>query len=268
MLIKWRASNQAKTKIAPRHLRIPERFWRGVRTALPFIPGVAVFGLVFGALAVSNGLSPLAAVIMSVLVAAGSSQFVALELIDDGTSIGVILLATLMINLRNALYSASLSPLFGPLSRVRQWLLAYSVADENYGLAITQNRKNALSGRQLVWFYTGTSFTIVSAWWVASAAGAAAVAAGATVVSSAASATASGGQILAAEPTQFLAFISPLVFTSLVVPLLVTRPALLAAISAAFVAILLNPLPHQMGLLAAATAGITSGMLAERRFSS
>lgn len=249
MLIKRSTSNQAENKIV---LRIPKQLWQGIRSALPFIPGVAVFGLVFGALAVSKGLTPLVAVIMSVLVAAGSSQFVALELIGDGASIGVILLATLMINLRNALYSASLSPLFGPLSRTRQWLLAYSIADENYGLAITQHRKNAPSSRELIWFYTGTSFSIVGAWWMSTAAGA----------------SASGGQIFAADLTKFLTFTSPLIFTSLVVPLLVTRPTLLAAISAAIVGVILNPLPHQMGLLAAATAGIASGMYAERRFNS
>ena len=119
--------------------------------------------------------------------------------------------------------------------------------------------KECPSSRELIWFYTGTSFSIVSAWWVATAAGA-------TVVTTTASAGASGGQIFAADLTKFLAFTSPLIFTSLVVPLLVTRPALLAAISAAFVGVILNPLPHQMGLLAAATVGIASGMLAERRF--
>jgi predicted branched-subunit amino acid permease len=52
--------------MALRHPRIPYQFWQGIRTALSFIPEVAVFDLVFGALAVSNGLSPLPSMIISV----------------------------------------------------------------------------------------------------------------------------------------------------------------------------------------------------------
>jgi predicted branched-subunit amino acid permease len=55
-------------------------FWRGVRASVPVIVAVFPFGLLFGALAVDNGLSVLETTLMSLTVFGGASQMVGIEL--------------------------------------------------------------------------------------------------------------------------------------------------------------------------------------------
>jgi len=55
----------------------------GARLAMPVMPGMVLFGAAFGALAAQKGLSLLEATLMSAVVYAGASQFVALEMWSD-----------------------------------------------------------------------------------------------------------------------------------------------------------------------------------------
>ena len=56
---------------------------RGARAILPIVPGAVAFGLVYGFLAGERGLSALEIGLTSMLVFAGASQFLALELWGD-----------------------------------------------------------------------------------------------------------------------------------------------------------------------------------------
>ena len=85
-------------------------FWNGVKDTFPLVVGAIPFGIIFGALAVTSGVSPGGALAMSAIVFAGSSQFIAAGLVAGGAPLLVIVLTTLVVNLRHALYSASLAP--------------------------------------------------------------------------------------------------------------------------------------------------------------
>ena len=63
-------------------------FWAGIRAELPLLVGVFPFGLIYGALALSSGLSPLEAQMMSSIVFAGSSQFIAAQLFHEAQLLG------------------------------------------------------------------------------------------------------------------------------------------------------------------------------------
>jgi len=54
-------------------------------------------------------------------------------------------------------------------------------------------------------------------------------------------------------------------FVGIVVPLLVSKPMLACALSAGIVAALLQPLPHQLGLVAASITGVLVGYCLLRR---
>ena len=82
-------------------------FWAGVRDQIPILLGVIPFGLIFGALAISVGISPLAAQGFSLFVFAGSSQFIAVGLIGEMAPAVIIVATIFVVNLRHALYSAS-----------------------------------------------------------------------------------------------------------------------------------------------------------------
>ncbi len=224
---------------------LDRNFWSGFRAALPLDLGVAAFGIVFGALAVSNGLSPLAAIGMSIFVFAGSSQFVAAELVGGGASALVIILVTFLINLRFFLYSVSLTGPLEPLKPAWRWLLAYPIIEENFGLAMIRQRKGELPPCKFSWFFAGISANLIIVWWLTTAVGATA------------------GNIVPANLVDLLGFTAPLMLTSLVISMTDKRSELLAAISAALASILLNPLPHKMSLLAAAGIGIVVGLLVD-----
>ena len=81
----------------------PHPFWQGARATLPLLVGMVVFGLAYGLLAHTVGLSLAETVGMSALVLAGASQFVALGMIGAGTPAGLIVLSALFINLRHLL---------------------------------------------------------------------------------------------------------------------------------------------------------------------
>ena len=83
--------------------------WEGFLAIVPLMFGVAPFGLVYGALATEAGLTMVEALGMSVFVLAGSSQFVAVRLIETHTPAFLVVFTTFIINLRHSLYSASLT---------------------------------------------------------------------------------------------------------------------------------------------------------------
>ena len=82
-------------------------FLAGARRALPVILSAAPFGLLFGALAVDNGLSVFQAALMSATVFAGSSQMVGIELFGQHAPAWVIAFSIFVVNARHLLYSAT-----------------------------------------------------------------------------------------------------------------------------------------------------------------
>jgi 4-azaleucine resistance transporter AzlC len=109
-----------------------------IRAALRDIAPVAVaavpIGLLFGAVAVAKGLSPLETTLMSALVFAGGAQFAAIETWVYPVPVATITFATLLINARHVLMGASLGPKF-PAKGWQKWLGFYFLTDEAWALA-------------------------------------------------------------------------------------------------------------------------------------
>ena len=85
-------------------------FLQGAVDSSPLILAAIPFGLIFGALAITTGLSAWATLSMSLFVFAGASQFIAVSLLASATALPVILLTVFVVNLRHMLYAASLMP--------------------------------------------------------------------------------------------------------------------------------------------------------------
>ena len=66
--------------------------------------------MIFGALAIDANIAIPAAQAMSSIIFAGASQIIAAQMIGAGTSVLVIVLVVFVVNLRHALYSASVAP--------------------------------------------------------------------------------------------------------------------------------------------------------------
>ncbi len=214
---------------------------RGARDTIPMLVGAAPFGVIFGTLAVSTGLSSWATLGMSLLVFAGASQFIALSLVASGAGLLVILLTTLVVNLRHMLYSASLLPLVRGLPQRWQIPIAFWLTDESY--AVMQHRLQSVGQEALWhWYFLGSAIAMYSTWVLCTLAGMLL------------------GHALPGMAGWGLDFAMVATFVGIVVPLLRTRPMLAAAIAAAVVSVVLHGLPYKLGLMLAALAGVGAGL--------
>lgn len=219
-------------------------FWSGVRAEVPLLVGVFPFGMIYGALALNAGLSLAASQMMSSIVFAGSSQFIAAQLIHDAAPGLVIVLTIAVVNLRHMLYSASLAPYLEKLSIRWKILLAYLLTDEAYAPAALKYERDGVTPLGH-WFLFGAGLSLWSTWQVS---------------------TALGIFLGAAIPQNWpLDFALPLTFIALVMPALKNRPGIAAALSAGLVALLAYGLPFKLGLILAALTGILVGTLLEGR---
>jgi 4-azaleucine resistance transporter AzlC len=217
-------------------------FWAGVRAEIPLLIGVFPFGLIYGALAIDSGLPPLAAQLMSSIVFAGSSQFIASQLFHEGAPGLVIVLTIAVVNLRHMLYSASLAPYLARLSPGWKALLSYLLTDEAYAPTILHYEKEGLTPAGHG-FLLGAGLSLWSTWQAT---------------------TALGILLGSAIPESWsLDFALPLTFIAMVVPVLKGRPAIAAALSAGVTALLAYSLPYRLGLILAALVGIGVGTIME-----
>lgn len=140
----------------------------GFRAILPLIIAAVPIGFVFGAVATGNGLSPLETVLMSALVFAGGSQFVAMDLWTHPASWTALGFAALLVNLRHVLMGASLERslgLFRPWQKLPTLLV---MADENWALAEARARTTVLTPA----YYLGLALPFYLGWVASSLAGA------------------------------------------------------------------------------------------------
>ena len=225
------------------HTRRSE-FINGMKATIPLILGAIPFGIIFGAVAFNAGLSPMAAMGMSLFVFAGSAQFIAAGLVGAGVGIGLIIFTTFIVNLRHALYSASLAPFMKHLPQ--RWLLplGFWLTDESYAVVITRYNDPDDSPYKH-WFYLGSAVLMYSNWQLCTLIGIIA------------------GQSVPDATGWGLDFAMVVTFIGIVVPMVVNRPVLVSVIVAGAAALLFNGLPNQLGLMVGAMAGIAAGYIAE-----
>lgn len=221
-------------------------FLQGIRDSIPMVVGILPFGLIYGALASLAGLGLWQALGMSLLVYAGSAQFIAISLLTAGSGAAVILLTTLIVNLRHVLYSAALQPYVGPLPQRWRLPLAFGLTDETFAVVQRRYLARGMSGHGQ-WYHAGVALTLYLSWVGSSLIG---------VVFG------RGVPDLAGWGLDFAMLAT---FIGIVVPALRNRPQIAAALVAAGVALLTQAWPYKLGLLAAALAGIGAGVVLERR---
>lgn len=125
--------------MSPATLPFSAAFLLGMRLFLPVAISIAAYGLVWGVLAGQAGLSPFEVLLMSGLVFAGASQFVALESWTPGDlPILAIIITTGIVNLRMLLMTATLRPLTTQLPWWQAAASVYLVADENWAMTMAQ----------------------------------------------------------------------------------------------------------------------------------
>lgn len=221
-----------------------QAFALGARALLPMLLGVAPFGVIYGVVALQSGIPPLAAMAMSSVVFAGSAQFLLAQLVGAGAPLLLTAGAVGLVNLRHALYSASVAPVLARLPQRWKLLLAYLLTDEAYAAAIPHLLAEPRSPFAH-WILFGSGFALWAGWQLSTLIG-----------------VALGAQL----PADIgLDFALPLTFIAIVVPMIVDRAGLAAALGAGVAAVLLAGLPYKTGLFIAALVGLVVGALLSRR---
>ncbi|WP_050929260.1 AzlC family ABC transporter permease [Aestuariivita boseongensis] len=219
-------------------------FWQGFRVGLPFTLVVSPFAMIFGVLATEAGLNVYETLLFSVAVIAGAAQLTALQLMNENAPTVIVLASALAVNLRMAMYSASLTPYLGPAPLWQRVFIAYFLVDQSYACSLAKYEEEPqLTVPQRVAYFFGTVTPVCPMWYIFTLVGALV-----------------GNQI---PDSWALDFAVPIAFLALIVPMMRTAAHVVAALVAIAVAIIANGLPFNLGLMVAGLAGMMVGARVE-----
>lgn len=222
----------------------------GAKDTIPLIVGAIPFGIIFGTLALSSGLSFGGTMAMSAFVFAGSAQFIAVGLLTAGTGWPLIVLTTFVVNLRHALYSATLAPHVSQLPQRWQIPLAFGLTDETFAVVINRYAASTYTPAKASpynhWYFLGSVLSMYLNWQFCTFLGL-------TI-----------GQMIPNAAAWGLEFAMPVTFIGMVIPYLKNRPMVATAVVAGVMSLLAHGLPHQLGLMVAAVSGIAAGVVVDR----
>ena len=219
-------------------------YFKGIVDAAPFILVIIPFASLFGLLATEAGLSVFEALTFSVAVIAGASQFTALQLLQEEVPTVIVLASALAVNLRMAMYSASLTPWIGKAPLWQRAFAAYLTVDQSYVAAVTQyERQPEMTVPQRMAYFFGAVTPVAPLWYVF------------TLV----------GAILGSSVPESWAldFAIPITFLAMIAPMFRTLAHVAAALVAVVVSLLAIGVPYSLGVIIAGAAGMVTGAQVE-----
>lgn len=223
----------------------------GVIKTLPLALGAVPFGLAYGVVAIQAGFTVAETVLMSLVVFAGASQFMAVVMVQAGAGIPLVVASTLLVNLRHLMMGLSISPYLSEATPWWQRVLAFAMTDESYLTSVTHYREqDAEQGNPH--FMLGSGGSIYVAWGIASLVGALA------------------GHSIANPLKWGLDFAMPATFLTMLLPQVVSkRLAIVVAVSAVVATSAYVLMPGKwyiiLAVVAATVTGVTLETLAEKK---
>jgi len=206
--------------------------------------GIVPFGVITGVAMVASGIPPLIAMLMSLIVFAGASMVASAQLLASAAPAALIILTTLIINLRFMMYSASLRLHFADAPLRWRIAIAYLTADNVYGLLLSRFSEHPRDEGKLEYFM-GAGLVVWAAW----------------------QAAVLGGVLIGAGvPASWrLEFAAPLAFIAMTIPHLRDRAMIAAALAAGVAVIAAHALPLRLNIVVAAAVGIAAGLVFEKK---
>lgn len=216
-------------------------FWRGFAATLPLQVATLPFAIVFGVLAVEAGLDFAQTMGFVLIVVAGASSFVAIDLLQEQASALLIIATSATVNLRMMMYSAALMPHWQGAGQGARLAAGYFLNDQTYSVSVHAYQADempALSDR--IAYFFGSGCCCIPVWTGMVLLG---VFLGEQIP------TGWGGEM--AVPALFLALSAPMVRT----------PAHMIAMAVAMAAATaLTPLGQGLSVIGGALVGIAAGM--------
>jgi len=220
----------------------------GMREAIPLLGGYIPVAISFGLIAVQASFSVWEAILISVLIYAGASQFLFVAMVASGAPLWLVVLMTLLINARHMVYGPNLAQWL-PASRGWPWLM-HGLTDQIFALAHSRLPQLA-PGERLGW-YTGAALLAWFSWIGGTALGAVA-----------------GRELTQRWPLlgEVMPFALPALFLVLLAPRFNSRPWAIALGSTSVIALLLtlNGWPNAAIPLAAASGALLFQALSSTR---
>ena len=216
---------------------------QGLISAWPICLGYIPVGLALGVIAQKAGLHPLEIGFMSLLVFAGSAQFIAVSMLSNGAGAVPIIFTTFAVNLRHLLMSSSLALHLGNASKRILSLFAYGVTDESFGVNISKFREGNWDIKRALVVNHATNIT-----WVAS-----------TIIGG------YGGQLIPAGAFGIDYALTAMFIGLLVIQLKGRKYVLTAVIAGALAIILSLALPGYLYIVLASVVAATVGVVFSKR---
>lgn len=205
---------------------------------------VVPFGLLFGVVATEAGFTSIQTMAFSSVVFAGAAQFTALQLMAEDAPFLIIVATALAVNLRMAMYSASLSIWLGKAPLWQRALIAYVNVDQSYAVSINRYEDEPdLTLSQRIGFFFGAVTPVCPMWVVATGLG---IWLGDTI-----------------PDWMALDFAVPICFLAIIAPMMRTLAHMIAAVVSILLALVLVGLPYNLGLLVAAALAMIVGAQVE-----
>ena len=227
-----------------------DTFTDGARAGLPVVLGYLGIGLAAGVVERAAGLSYAEVLLLSMVLYAGSAQFVLTSMVALASPLSAVVLTVFFVNVRHLLLSAALAPYFRRLPAWKNALLGLQLTDETFVVAAGRFAKRPPEGA--AWM-AGLNLAAYSTWAMANLAGAAF------------SAQFAGS----AAATRVLGFALPCMFAGLLVLQLAAQSRIRTGLAVALFAAALGVAvqvarPGPWAVILATLAGATLGLALER----
>ncbi|WP_019121756.1 AzlC family ABC transporter permease [Brevibacillus massiliensis] len=149
-------------------VRSDESFMQGVKDCLPTVLGYLSIGFAAGVVEKTSGMSLAEIVLMSLLLYAGSAQFIAAGMMVAGNPATAIIFTVFFVNLRHLLMSAAIAPYFRHLPFWKNVSIGALLTDETFGVAATRLSRKSKGSYQ---WMSGLNLTGYINWLIANVAG-------------------------------------------------------------------------------------------------
>jgi 4-azaleucine resistance transporter AzlC len=228
---------------------IKQELQQGFKDAFPFVLGYFPLGFAFGVLAQDSGLSVFQAVAMSALCLTGAGQFIAVGMFKAGGSLIAIILTDLLVNLRYALFAASMVPyLKERIPPAVASVLSFGLTDEVYAVSMNRYRTHPATASYL----SALAVSAHLAWTGSTLAGALL------------------GNFITNTDRLGMNFALPAMYITLLIMLIRRRSDLYAALAASLIALLVghfipSTMANNFNIIAATLTGATLGVILNER---
>ena len=145
-------------------------FKQGLKDTMPTVFGYIGIGIAFGMIGHSEGFSVWVILLLSLIVYAGSAQFIMVSMLATHSPIMSIVLSVFLVNSRIILMSMTTASYFKNESLLKNILLGTLLTDESFALGM--NKQNYTNGRLTYEWFNTANLVSYFTWVVSSVLGA------------------------------------------------------------------------------------------------